>query len=75
MLYVFIALQTQCLYLLHSDITICYDMYVCVSSLLCCSVLYQANRIVEEAKAALAPFGEKAVPLQALADFIVARKN
>ena len=50
-------------------------MYVCVSSLLCCSVLYQANRIVEEAKAALAPFGEKAVPLQALADFIVARKN
>ena len=35
----------------------------------------EALRIVNEAKAVLNRFGESAVPLQALADFIVARKN
>lgn len=35
----------------------------------------EAIRIVDEAKAALNKYGEKALPLQALADFIVARKN
>mmetsp|Transcript_22755 Transcript_22755/g.31193 ORF Transcript_22755/g.31193 Transcript_22755/m.31193 type:complete len:342 (+) Transcript_22755:36-1061(+) len=35
----------------------------------------EAFRIVEEAKAAIAKYGDRALPLQALADFIVARKN
>lgn len=35
----------------------------------------EAIRIVEEAKAALARYGEKAIPLQSIADYIVARKN
>jgi geranylgeranyl diphosphate synthase, type II len=35
----------------------------------------EAVRIVEEAKAALNRFGDRAIPLQALADFIVQRKN
>ena len=35
----------------------------------------EANRIVEEAKAALAPYGAKAAPLLGIADYIVARKN
>ena len=35
----------------------------------------QAQRLVDEAKAELAPFGERAVPLIAIADFITARKS
>ena len=35
----------------------------------------EALRIINEAKAALDRFGDRAVPLKALADFIVARKN
>lgn len=35
----------------------------------------EANRIIEEAKAAIAKYGDKAIPLQRIADFIVARKN
>eukprot|EP01038_Epipyxis_sp_PR26KG_P011096 gene11096-14891_t len=35
----------------------------------------EANRIVDEAKAAISKYGERAIPLQKLADFIVARKN
>ncbi len=35
----------------------------------------EALRIVNEAKAALDRFGDRAIPLQALADFIVTRKN
>jgi geranylgeranyl diphosphate synthase, type II len=35
----------------------------------------EAARIVDEAKAALKPYGDKAAPLLAIADYIVARKN
>ena len=35
----------------------------------------EANRIVEEAKAALSKYGAKAAPLLGIADYIVARKN
>jgi len=35
----------------------------------------EAERLVKEAKAALEPFGERAVPLLALADYIIDRKN
>jgi len=35
----------------------------------------EAQRLIDEAKESLAPFGEKAVPLLALADFIIDRKN
>lgn len=35
----------------------------------------EAERITEEAKAALAPYGDKAAPLLAIADFIIGRKN
>ncbi len=35
----------------------------------------EAQRIVDEAKAALAGYGDKAAPLIAIADYIVARKN
>ncbi len=33
----------------------------------------QAQKLIEDAKAALAPYGEKAVPLMAVADFITSR--
>ncbi len=33
----------------------------------------QAQKLVDEAKAELAPFGERATPLMAIADFIIAR--
>lgn len=35
----------------------------------------EAQRLVDEAKASLEPFGEKAAPLLAIADYIIARKN
>jgi len=35
----------------------------------------EAQRLVDEAKGALAKYGDRAIPLQNLADFIVARKN
>jgi geranylgeranyl diphosphate synthase type II len=35
----------------------------------------EAERLVSEAKQALEPFGERAIPLLALADFIIDRKN
>lgn len=35
----------------------------------------EAERLAAEAKQALAPFGERAVPLLALADYIINRKN
>jgi geranylgeranyl diphosphate synthase type II len=35
----------------------------------------EAARLRDEAKAALAPFGDRAIPLLALADYIVDRKN
>lgn len=35
----------------------------------------EALRVVQEAKEALAPFGDRAIPLKAIADFIVMRKN
>ena len=35
----------------------------------------EAERLVAEAKEALEPFGERAVPLLALADYIIDRKN
>ena len=35
----------------------------------------EAERLVAEAKKSLEPFGDKAVPLLALADFIIDRKN
>lgn len=35
----------------------------------------EAERLVSEAKEALEPFGERAVPLLALADYIIDRKN
>lgn len=35
----------------------------------------EAQRIIQEAKEALAPFGDRAKPLLALADFIVGRNN
>jgi len=35
----------------------------------------EARRLVDEAKGALAPFGDRAAPLLAIADFIVDRKN
>jgi len=35
----------------------------------------EAARVIEEAKAALDRFGDRAIPLKALADFIVQRKN
>ena len=35
----------------------------------------EAQRVVEEAKAALARYGDRATPLLRIADFIVARKN
>ena len=35
----------------------------------------EAIRIVEEAKNALAKYGDKAAPLLGIADYIVARKN
>jgi len=34
-----------------------------------------ARELVAEAKAALAPYGEAAAPLNGLADYIIARKN
>ncbi|MCC5668158.1 polyprenyl synthetase family protein [Nostoc sp. CHAB 5784] len=36
---------------------------------------YQAKKLVEEAKAELAPFGQKAIPLMAIADYITARTH
>lgn len=35
----------------------------------------EARRVVEEAKAVLDCFGDRAIPLKAIADFIVMRKN
>lgn len=35
----------------------------------------EAGRIIAEAKAALARFGDKAIPLLHIADFIIARKS
>jgi len=35
---------------------------------------HQAKKLVEAAKAELAPYGEKAMPLMAIADFIIARR-
>jgi geranylgeranyl diphosphate synthase type II len=35
----------------------------------------EAERLVEEAKASLAPFGDRAAPLLAIADYIIDRKN
>lgn len=35
----------------------------------------EAQRLVDEGKAALAPFGDRATPLLALADYIINRKN
>lgn len=35
----------------------------------------EAQRLTDEAKAALEPYGEKAAPLLAIADFIIARSN
>jgi len=35
----------------------------------------EARRLIDEAKASLAPFGERAAPLLAIADYIVDRKN
>lgn len=35
----------------------------------------EAQRIVDEAKSALAPFGDKAIPLLHIADYIIGRKN
>jgi geranylgeranyl pyrophosphate synthase len=35
----------------------------------------EANRLVDEAKGALKKFGDKATPLLAIADYIVARQN
>jgi len=35
----------------------------------------EAQRLTDEAKACLAPFGERAAPLNALADYIINRKN
>lgn len=35
----------------------------------------EAQRLIDEAKAALEPFGEKAAPLLAIADYIINRKN
>jgi len=34
-----------------------------------------AQRLIDEAKAALLPFGERAIPLLRIADFIIARSN
>ncbi|MHC0068488.1 geranylgeranyl diphosphate synthase CrtE [Nostoc sp. UIC 10890] len=36
---------------------------------------YQAKKLVEEAKAELAPFGQKAIPLMAIADYITSRTH
>lgn len=35
----------------------------------------EAVKVVEEAKAALDKYGDRAIPLKAIADYIVARKN
>jgi len=35
----------------------------------------EAKRLIEEAKSSLEPFGERAVPLMAIADYIIDRKN
>lgn len=35
----------------------------------------EAQRLIEEAKALLDRYGDKAIPLQAIADYIVSRKN
>jgi geranylgeranyl diphosphate synthase type II len=35
----------------------------------------EAQRLIDEAKECLAPFGEKASPLLAIADYIISRKN
>merc|ERR1712048_461325 len=35
----------------------------------------EAERLIEEAKSCLEPFGERAVPLKAIADYIIDRKN
>jgi geranylgeranyl diphosphate synthase type II len=35
----------------------------------------EAQRLIDEAKALVEPFGDKAIPLLAMADFIVSRKN
>ena len=35
----------------------------------------EANRVIEEAKQALARFGDRATPLLGIADYIVQRKN
>lgn len=35
----------------------------------------EAKRLIEEAKASLEPFGERAAPLLAIADYIIERKN
>ena len=35
----------------------------------------EAKRLVDEAKEALAPFGDRAAPLIGIADYIIERKN
>lgn len=35
----------------------------------------EAQRIIAEAKASIAPFGERAIPLLRIADYVVSRKN
>ena len=35
----------------------------------------EAKRLVDEAKEALAPFGDRAAPLIGIADYIIQRKN
>ena len=35
----------------------------------------EASRLIEEAKGSLAPFGDRAAPLLAIADYIIDRKN
>lgn len=35
----------------------------------------EAQRIIDEAKAAIAKFGDRAIPLMKIADYIVSRKN
>ena len=38
-------------------------------------ILQIARELVDDAKAALAPYGERAAPLLGLADYIIARKS
>lgn len=35
----------------------------------------EAQRIIDEAKASIAVFGDRAVPLMAIADYILSRRN